>query len=208
MPPPVPPPAARCPSPRPPACGWDARGVEGRSIHWRGDDTRSLHAGGAGAPPRASGFPPPAIRRRDRQRADGDARGADGASVHGLRGGRKAAASMVCAMSGCGWRARPACTWRGCAGRYFRVRGFGGNNAPRAARCHPGARGPSPRPAGVRMGMGGGRRAAASNDVRGLAARGRTIPGASARGHFAGTPTRSLHAVARLRRAMTGGCPG
>ena len=72
--------------------------------------------------------PPPAIRRRDRRRADGDARGAEGASIIGavsvggwrpmsvpvIRQGRRAATRQDA-------DAQPARPWRGCARGYFRM---------------------------------------------------------------------------------------
>ena len=96
---PVPAPAARGPPPRPPGgrmgmrAGGERHPGTSTSGHFTGVPTRSLHARGAGAPddtsvPGLGGItrfadplpggpsrrPPPAVRRRDRWRAEGDAR--------------------------------------------------------------------------------------------------------------------------------------
>jgi hypothetical protein len=92
----VPAPAALGPTPRPPACGWEVAQVR-RTVHsgarvgWH----NALRVACAGGPFRR---PPPAVRRRDRPRADGDARRAEGARAHERR---RAATSSGCRRAAC-----------------------------------------------------------------------------------------------------------
>jgi hypothetical protein len=84
----------------------------------------------------------------------------------GMRAGQEGAATPV-GERPLHWDAvaRLHVPWRGCAGRYFRVPSFGSitrfaRPAPRPPL--PPRRGPSPRPAGRRMGMRGARKALAA----------------------------------------------
>jgi hypothetical protein len=149
--------------------------------------------------------PPPAVRRRDHPRADGDARraevprpwctrcrAADGAQfeMRRIRQRRRAATSTGRRPAACG-----------CAGAIPsecpKSAGLGGDNALRASRCRPGGSG-ARRPRSVAATAAGGWRCATRKGRH---------PGTSARGHFTGRHCAAYTPVARLRRDDALGWP-
>jgi hypothetical protein len=131
--------------------------------------------------------PPPVVRRRDRRRADGDAR----------RGGRAASRNVVTRPRHRDADAQPAHPWRGGAGRHLRVPALGviTRLTPPVVRR---------RDRRVRMGMRGGRKAPACMLARRRSWRAYNLAtGAIRRGEFTryresrflhlGTPLASVH---------------